>query len=492
MKHDAANQLTHNAWSRRSFIQATGAGLATGVAGGVFQRRAAAADGPGGIANQPEVVSGLAQARQILRNEQAKYPTRGGVIRSIVGESTLTPALAFVNERRNFHPSTKVAGYVSRSGYTFDPKLEERRIALAEDLIRRTDPGPFEDPNYLALMAYQTASVELALSDNIQGQNIDWGWSRFLLGTIHSPEVQSQSLTSFFQTSSSSQDYTIVWLNSALIEYFYQAAKALIAALHPVWSTVPGTTVTFEFTEQHIRDELARNQEPVERLYRTLEAYFFAGYPRAYYNESVPEEHRIPLNQLIDITERWVIAHEYGHGFAARMGFAARAYEQDNVHAGRAEEYFSDDNATILTVMSAARLDAVRPHVSLAGPAFALACVEVLRRGLSVLRCDRVLRDTGDSKHPPNEMRIRNVLTAFDFYFEDNSPPDGSGIDLNLVHRPPDWKPVDSEERKQLHAATFRWANALLMIWDKVRPRLHEDRENKRPLHPMWDPACPA
>jgi hypothetical protein len=301
-----------------------------------------ACEDPGSpVANQPS--EGLLEARRELYRVQAEGHSGVG------NKDSLTSALAHLGERRKVHPSTKVPGYVSRDGYTFDPGLEEKRIALAEDLIRRTDPGPFEDPNSLALLAYQAASLELALPHrNLSGQEIDWGCSKFLLGTVHSPEMQAQSTTVFSQRLPISQNYTVVVVNSALVEFIYQAARALVAAQHPVCSTVPGTNVTYEFSEQHLKDELARNQEPVERLYRTLEAYFFAGYPRAPDNESPLAEQRIPLTQLVDITERWIIAHEYGHGFAARMGFTARANERDDVNRERAEEFFADDNATIL------------------------------------------------------------------------------------------------------------------------------------------------
>ena len=256
-----------------------------------------------------------------------------------------------------------------------------------------------------------------------------------MLGTAHSPEVQAQSWTS-------SQGYTVVWLDSGLIEFCYQAAKAVIATLHPV--TVSGTRVSFEFTDQHIRDELDRNPEPVERLYRTLEAYFFGdGYPRApgFSQEAVPAAQVIPLTILVDMMERWVLAHEYGHGFATGWGFKNRANETEDVSPARAEEYFADSNATILTVMSAAKVDHVDPAISLSGPAFALACLEVKRRGLSVARCGKVLDSSGDGEHPPNKLRAANVLRTFDQFF-DMGPQNGPGTDLTFVLRPPDEKPV--------------------------------------------------
>jgi len=257
-------------------------------------------------------------------------------------------------------------------------------------------------------------------------------------------------------------------------------------------SSSPGTDVTFEFSEQHLKDELARNQEPVEWLYRTLEAYFFAGYPRPPDNDSPPAEQHIPLTQLVDITERWIIAHEYGHGFAARMEFTARANERDDVNQESAEEFFADDDATILAVMSAARLDAVGPAVSLAGPAFALACLEVVRRGLSVVCCGKVLPSSGDSVHPPNKMRIMNVLSAYDFYFEEGLQNEPNKIDLTWVLRPPGWKPEGSEAKKKLHDTIYLWSNMLFMIWDQVSPRLQEDFQKKRRVHSIWDASRPV
>jgi hypothetical protein len=45
MAYEGAGRVRHGSWSRRSFMKATAAGLATGVMGGTLPRRAAAADG---------------------------------------------------------------------------------------------------------------------------------------------------------------------------------------------------------------------------------------------------------------------------------------------------------------------------------------------------------------------------------------------------------------------------------------------------------------
>jgi hypothetical protein len=417
---------------------------------------------------------GLEEARRFLRGQQAKFPTKPGEPGITLEKSKLASTLAQLDKRKGFQ-TTDDPQLVIREGLKFNREIEERRIALAEDLIRRVDPGPFEDANYLALLAYQAASIEMALPDRTDGRPIDWGWSRFLLGTIHSAELNA------FAKTFKLHDYTVTAVYSALIEFAYQAAKALIAAQNPVSSTDHRGFVTVDSSPDHIAAQLDHNQEPVERLYRTLEGYFFEGYPRVFYGETVPVEHVIPLTNLISMAERWIIAHEYGHGFAA--GIKAK-FKLAPESPDRAEEYFADNNATILTALSAVRLDGLPADIALIGGTFALACLEVVRRGLSVVRYGKVLRYEGDKKHPPNRMRAENVLNAFNFFFDTHSSP--TGIDWALILRP-DKRPVDdTEETRQRRARVLQYPDALFAIWDRAHPRLLKDFENKRSLHQMW------
>jgi hypothetical protein len=66
-----------------------------------------------------------------------------------------------------------------RGIFKFDRRQEEERLRLAEELIRRVDPGPYEDPNYLALLAFQAASIEMCLR-SLSGERTNEPWSRFL------------------------------------------------------------------------------------------------------------------------------------------------------------------------------------------------------------------------------------------------------------------------------------------------------------------------
>lgn len=417
---------------------------------------------------------GLLQARRFLRDLQAEHPTRGGPVRIALGESVLDACLARLNERRNFQP-TDDPDVVVRNGIKLDRKLEECRIALAENLIRRVDPGPFEDPVYLALIAYQAASIEMALPDSIEDKRADPGWSRFLIGTIHSSELNA------FAQRFDTHGYTVVALYSALIEFAYQAAKVVVAAQNPTGSSRSQSFVTTNASADHVAAQLERNQEPIERLYRTLEAYFFKGYPRAFAGEIVPVEHVLPLTHLIGMAERWIIAHEYGHGLAAAVDWT----RDPAVNPGRAEEFFADNNATILTAMSAVKLDGIPPEFALIGGTFALSCLEIFQRGLSVVRCGKESGDASDVDHPSNRVRAQNIGDNFDRFFDSCADGKSHGINLRLVLEPHrNWS---NNEAPPVHIQrVFQYPNTLLAIWAQVRPRLMKDFENGRILNPIW------
>lgn len=417
---------------------------------------------------------GLLQARRFLRDLQAEHPTRGGAVGIALGESVLDACLARLSERRNFQP-TDDPDVVVRNGIKLDRKLEERRIALAEKLIRRVDPGPFEDPVYLALIAYQASSIEMALLDPTEGKRAGPDWSRYLIGTIHSSELNA------FAQRFDTYGYTVVALYSALIEFAYQAAKAVVAAQNPTRSSRSRSFVTTNASADHVAAQLKRNPGPAERLYRTLEAYFFTGYPRAFAGETVPVEHVLPLTHLIGMAERWIIAHEYGHGLAAAVDWT----RNPAVNLGRAEEFFADNNATVLTALSAVKLDGIPPEFALIGGTFALACLEIFQRGLSVVCCGKELGDASDSDHPPNKVRAQNIVDNFDRLFDLGADGKSHGIDLRWVLEP-GRKRIDDEASRLRSRMVFQYPNTLLAIWGQVRPRLMKDFENGRILNPMW------
>jgi hypothetical protein len=409
----------------------------------------------------------------LLYEVQAHHPIGVDTDQPARRRSTLAPTLARLNKYLAFEPST-LAGCVRRGGFTYDRKLEARRIALAGELLRRTDPGPFEDPSYLAMLAYQAASLEMAFPERTEDNNAGPGLSRFLLGTIHSAELNA------WCQRFKSHHYTVVALNSALIEFAYQAAKAVVAAPKPA-PTADGRRVAVNTDKEHLTEQLAVDPEPIDRLYHTLEAYFFNGYPRAYANETVPAEQQLPLALLIGMTERWIIGHEFGHGFA-------RGIRWDGApNASQAEEFFADDQATIHTVQSAERLDDVDPTFALAGGAFALASLELFRRALCTVLIGRVLPDEGEGTHPSNQARTDHLFDTFERTFEVGTNETQPRLAFTI--RAEDWQPTATDASRQRRERACYWTDVLFALWDHVQPRLLEDFASKRPLHPMWQPG---
>lgn len=353
---------------------------------------------------------------------------------------------------------------VRRGEFSFHRDLEQERMQRAEDLIRRIEPGPFENPGYFAYLAYEVASFELAFS-TLRDQ-----FSRVLFGTVHDANAESSS------RHTTAGACTVVFMNSGLIDFFYQAAKASIEAQRPVRSR---NFVQTDADLKDVRDRLKINPAPVERLYHTLESYFYLGYPRAFPNEPLLPEQSVVMDALKGMTERWAIAHEYGHRLALGLNF-----EKSPGSAAWSEEYFADVNATVLTVLSAARLDRLPPEVSLGGGNFALACLEIVRRAYSIVTTGLQGEDVGTETHPPSRERAQQNIAIFRRFFNVKYDTTDHGFDLSLVvpGKTTNGDSFGSDRVAQAYAP----ANVLLAIWPAVKERLLQQYKSKRPLHKIW------
>jgi hypothetical protein len=411
----------------------------------------------------------LGRARSILRAEQNRAL---GAEAPASGEGTVTEAsLARYEELTRFVPDD-ASDRVRRGPFTYDPGLEGERIARGEALIRRVQPGPFEDANYFAMLAYQAASIEMAYGD-VAAPDCRDGFSRFLLGTAHSADVNA------FAERSEGDGYTVVVLNSGLVDFVYQAARVMVAALDPV-RTIDGRGMVHTLVgPDTIRSRIISDPAPGERLYRTLEAYFFKGYPRASAFESVPEEQHPTLALTVSMAERWIIGHEYGHGLAPELASAST-----EVNLRRAEEYFADFNATATTVLSACKLDAVPPEFPLGGAIFALACLDLLQRAFNTLLTgDEKVSDAGSVTHPAPRDRADAVVSCFRRLFDVEYHQDGL---FDLWYRPRLEVPNTHGFTNERSGQAYQYAEILQAVWPPVRQRLIDDYLRKRPLHPMW------
>ena len=296
------------------------------------------------------------------------------------------------------------------------------------------------------------------------------------MGTIASREVNA------FARVTGRSGYTVVGINSALIDLVYQAAKSVVAAAHPVRSKDGKSDVRANISEEALGAELGRNPEPVERLYRTLEAYYFQGYPRAFADEPVREENHPALSVLISMSERFVVAHEYGHKYTVDLDWEIAA----SGNPDWVREFLADQLATAATVLSGQTLDHFDPAVSLSGGVFSLACLEILAQGLSIVRTGEIVANQATDTHPSPRTRAQRVVDGFFQAFHAQVREDGRGCEVTLIVDPRRPTPTDPRVRKQISEGAFCYANALFTVWKRVRQRLLQDYDNKRPLHSMW------
>ncbi|HSH81161.1 MAG TPA: hypothetical protein VLA19_21715, partial [Herpetosiphonaceae bacterium] len=274
-------------------------------------------------------------------------------------------------------------------------------------------------------------------------------------------------------------NYTIVVLHSGLIDFTYQAAKVIVEALNPSRSIDGRSAVNAVFDLDAVQARLDSDPSPAERLYRTLEEYFFAGYPRASAFETIPQEHYPPLSLVVGMAERWIIGHEYGHGLIPSLGQAPVG-----VNAKWVKEYSSDYTATILTVISGDKFDAVPPEYSLGGAIFALACLDLLQKGFYILLTGKETHQGAkQGSHPPARDRAAAVINCFWQYFDVEYHLHGL-YDLVFISRKdvPQAHNFTSEHTERAYA----YASVLRTVWQPVKERLLEDFHRKRPLHPIW------
>jgi len=408
----------------------------------------------------------LTESRNYLRflQEEAAKDS-GGFNRAVSGDITEMSIQCL--RKQTAYISSNDPELVRRGCYKYSRIQEDQRILHAEELIRRVRPGPFEDANYFALLAYQAASIEMTIP--WVNKNI---FRSYLLGTLHAPFVNA------FARIQKSSGATTVIVHSGMIDFIYQAAKAVVEALNPQLVNDGKAAARAQTDLNVIKQGLIKNSAPSDRLYKTLESYFFIGYPRAFAEEKVRDEHGIILGVIVPLSERWIIAHEYGHELTKNFDFSKAPN-----NPSWAKEFSADTNATIATVLSAAQLDVLPPEFPLSAGSFVLACIEILERALSLLTTGQDSVRHESQSHPPNEVRASQIVTQF-YHFFDFKYRDTGGFDLDFGFRSE--VPENEELGKELKDKTHFFSRVLMAIWESVREQLLNQFKLNRQLHRMW------
>jgi hypothetical protein len=328
----------------------------------------------------------------------------------------------------------------------------------------------YEDPSYLAFLAFEAASIEMAAAA-LFGTDGPGRWTRFLLGTLHAPKVNA------FARTLSGEDYAIILVHSSLVDFLYQAAKALVGAQNPARSTRPDATVSARGRRADILEFVRRDDTPVKRLYRTLQAYFYDGYPRAAGNERVVDEHHPPLGVLTALAERWTLAHEYGHVLGRSLKTPLPVVADE----AWSQELAADQLATILTVESAWTLDHLPPEFALGSAVFVIACSGILKEAFALLGGTRT-EQAGE--HPPDEARVRGIMDTFYGCFE-ASYSQNRLLDMTFKATGRTRADASDTVREQIDHA-LEHADGVCAIWECVRPLLCKEHAGGRRLHQMW------
>jgi len=393
------------------------------------------------------------QALAELQAQQERERVAIGAPRPIGGPDVLAAALAKADRREQ--ESVIEGDTVHSWRYRYPAQLERKRWARTRDIIHRVAPGADEDPTYLEMVARQAASVEMML----RGEHTDTPdaqlsaiLDRVLIGTV--PTLRADAVARRFGA------HFFVLLTAGLIDFVYQAARAVVFS----WKPMPaggGAAFVFRNTSDDVDQILAADAQPVRLLRDTLEAFLFNGRPRAEGFAPPPEHYQAPLDILTTANERFVLAHEYAHALHDALDIVPAD------GSATSEEFAADLLAFRLVVDSGDLLDRLPPNFSSQGAYFVLTVLDVLRQALDITRYGAIRDDRGFTGHPPIAARLAALREAYlqhvsaiddDFWIESALSP--------------------ARTLEQLFAR---------VVTDKQPPGTPSTAWHGRGLHPMWE-----
>ncbi|MBN1428148.1 MAG: hypothetical protein JXB07_07170 [Anaerolineae bacterium] len=379
------------------------------------------------------------------------------------GQSTIADselcALALAEKREtNSHID---GGYIyTPSLFKYPEKSERLRWQHTREIIERSKPGMYENPEYLEIIARQTASIEMILREELGGHPNERTaklTERVLLATVPEPFVNAQSES---EEIAAHTDYVLVFLSYGLIQFLYQATKAVVLSWKPK-TPPPGMVSCFSSRQEDTEAVLAKDPYPIDLLLGTLRAFFFEGFPRDPASKPPEGGYLLPISMLITLSERFVIAHEYGHALLHHgLGEDIDLHFPPEVKAWD-KEFQADAFAFFMVLASANQLDLLPNHMALQGPLFALHAIDVLREAIDVMRSGKIMADQGFDTHPPTKSRIESLKSSYRRFYCQN------------------------EDDYQYIKGALLPSETLLLLWKYVLPRLAALRGSAK-LHPIW------
>jgi hypothetical protein len=395
--------------------------------------------------------SDVTAARQYLRDEQARWARRA--LAPPVEDAT-AKALQFATD---LVADGRPEGDRLRFGpFTYPAAAEKFRQARTRAIIERVEPGSFEDPRFLALLARQAASIEIAIRDSpVGGPSAFDACSRVLLGTTGEPTSHGFS--------SLRSGHVVIAISAGMIDFMYQASKAASLALKRIDDKDSAYAASTKIEDTQL--ELDANRYPVDLLYGTLATWLYEGRPRAPIAATPTPEQSWPIGLLDNSAERFVLGHEYGH---AMNDLLPRVMPQLTAatpipNDAWSKEYLADAFSVVTSVTSASEIDALPANIALQGAVLAMKVHEIFDDARSVAAMGAVASISGQVTHPPFEQRIEMLEEGFLLLGANDT--DGARAAMRGMLVP---------------------SETLDILWRRTLPRLIGDFASGRRLDALW------
>jgi hypothetical protein len=331
--------------------------------------------------------------------------------------------------------------------YRYWRPTEDERRARTSRIIKRVQPGPYEDGQHLESLAREAAAIEMTIAPDPDGSWLGQLVSRVLLGTTDEPRSHAAT--------GRRGDAVFIRLSAGLLDFLDLSALCFVLALKPS-TPPPDAGSSFSARPEDTAAMLDEDPVVVNLLHNALAGWLCHG--------SISTDEVVAGNQgsrrfagmVRWFAQRFVVAHEYGH--ALHLLGAPIPIDGESP---RAKENRFDFNAAAL-VFRSARADRVQPNIALQGAVLAMKSQELIDRAL-------ILAYGGDESaleplatHPPFLQRLQQI---YDFYAEE----------------------IKGRSDPQLEPAALTVpADTVELIWERVKPKLQQSLED-RLLHQIWD-----
>ncbi len=268
------------------------------------------------------------------------------------------------------------------SPFSYPQEAERRRLQRTEDIAQRVRPGGFESPNYFAMLARQTASIEVLIEDGWRARQTEQDPNAppgvaapyqppILFGTLPLSASRSTPLVSC------ERDNAVLLLNAAFIDLCYRLIKLCVRSWLP--SSTPGVNaVSFVTQAKTTHERLDALPELAADLAQWLYNYCTQGRTHAPADMPSPEE-QLPLQLLTACAERFTLAHGY-----AQIGQLGNT----NATADAPTALVIEARAVQAVLASAAQGDLVDPMIALQGCLLAIHADEMANRALALFPND--------------------------------------------------------------------------------------------------------